>query len=150
MRAFIPGVLVLLCLTGSPAPAQEKFPSRPITILMGYPPGGSTDTTARALAPVFERILGHGMVDVARTLYPDDAELFTWWAPWRNMRERNIGWRIDHVLVSSDLAPHVRRAFIWDDVRGSDHCPVGIDLLETVVGVTRCGAPAPGCGPSRR
>jgi len=46
------------------------------------------------------------------------------------VRERNIGWRIDHVLVSADLLPRVRNAFVWDHVRGSDHCPVGIDLAE--------------------
>jgi tripartite-type tricarboxylate transporter receptor subunit TctC len=58
MRAFMSGLLALLCLSGVQAHAQDKFPSRPVTILLGYPPGGSTDTTARAIAPVLERILG--------------------------------------------------------------------------------------------
>ena len=62
MRAFISGLLVLACLAGAEAQAQEKFPSRPVTILLGYPPGGSTDTTARAIAPVLERILGQPVV----------------------------------------------------------------------------------------
>jgi tripartite-type tricarboxylate transporter receptor subunit TctC len=61
MRAFIM-VLMLIGLTAGSAPAQEKYPTRPITILLGYPPGGSTDTTARALAPVLERILGQPVV----------------------------------------------------------------------------------------
>ncbi|HZO45074.1 MAG TPA: tripartite tricarboxylate transporter substrate binding protein, partial [Xanthobacteraceae bacterium] len=62
MRAFISGLLVLACLAGAEAQAQEKFPSRPVTILLGYPPGGSTDTTARAIAPVLERILDQPVV----------------------------------------------------------------------------------------
>ena len=62
MRAILSGLLMLTCLGGGHALAQEKFPSRPITILLGYPPGGSTDTTARALAPVLERILGQPVV----------------------------------------------------------------------------------------
>jgi len=62
MRAFISGLLVVTCLTGGTALAQEKFPNRPVTILLGYPPGGSTDTTARALAPVLERIIGQPVV----------------------------------------------------------------------------------------
>ena len=62
MRVVTLGLLILIGLAGSPAPAQDKFPSKPVTILLGYPPGGSTDTTARALAPVLERILGHPVV----------------------------------------------------------------------------------------
>ena len=53
---------------------------------------------------LIERILGRGLVDVQRTLHPDDADLFTWWAPWRNMKQRNIGWRLDYVLASAPLA----------------------------------------------
>ena len=49
---FLLGLMILASLASDPAQAQDKFPSRPITILLGYPPGGSTDTTARALAPV--------------------------------------------------------------------------------------------------
>ena len=66
MRALTLGLLILLGLAHGPAQAQAKFPSRPITILLGYPPGGSTDTTARALAPVLERILGQPVVIVNR------------------------------------------------------------------------------------
>ena len=52
-------------------------------------------------------------MDVHRTLEPDNADLFTWWAPWRNMKQRNIGWRLDYVLASDALAARavvVRRA----------------------------------------
>jgi tripartite-type tricarboxylate transporter receptor subunit TctC len=62
MRILTLGLLILTALAGSPAPAQDKFPSKPVTILLGYPPGGSTDTTARAIAPVLERILGQPVV----------------------------------------------------------------------------------------
>ena len=47
-----------------------------------------------------ERIIGHGLVDVGRALEPENDQMFTWWAPWRNMKERNIGWRLDYVLAS--------------------------------------------------
>jgi tripartite-type tricarboxylate transporter receptor subunit TctC len=56
------GLLILMGLAALPAQAQDKYPSKPVTILLGYPPGGSTDTTARALAPVLERILGQPVV----------------------------------------------------------------------------------------
>ena len=61
MRAFVLGLLIL-SLACDHASAQDKYPSRPITILLGYPPGGSTDTTSRAMAPVLERILGQPVV----------------------------------------------------------------------------------------
>jgi tripartite-type tricarboxylate transporter receptor subunit TctC len=66
MRALTVGLAILFGLAAVPASAQDKYPSRPITILLGYPPGGSTDTTARALAPVLERILGQPVVIVNR------------------------------------------------------------------------------------
>jgi tripartite-type tricarboxylate transporter receptor subunit TctC len=62
MRAFTFALLILIGFAGAPAQAQDKYPSKPVTILLGYPPGGSTDTTARALAPVLERNLGQPVV----------------------------------------------------------------------------------------
>ena len=53
---------------------------------------------------LIEGILGHGLVDVHRTLDPSNADLFTWWAPWRNMKARNIGWRLDYVIASQAIA----------------------------------------------
>ena len=53
---------------------------------------------------LIERIIGRGLVDLGRALDPDNDGLFTWWAPWRNMRQRNIGWRLDYVLASEALA----------------------------------------------
>jgi exodeoxyribonuclease-3 len=70
------------------------------------------------------RIIGHGLVDVHRTLDPDNDNLFTWWAPWRNLKERNIGWRIDYVLASSALAARATSAVVQREVGASDHGPV--------------------------
>ena len=72
----------------------------------------------------FERILSEGLVDVARQLHPDNAELFTWWAPWRNLRQRNIGWRIDYILASESLAARARSFESQREFGTSDHAPV--------------------------
>ncbi|HWC65161.1 MAG TPA: exodeoxyribonuclease III, partial [Thermoanaerobaculia bacterium] len=73
---------------------------------------------------LFERILDRGLVDVGRTLDPDNENLFTWWAPWRNMRQRNIGWRLDYVLASESIAARARSSAVLADVGTSDHAPV--------------------------
>ncbi|HKR62881.1 MAG TPA: exodeoxyribonuclease III [Thermoanaerobaculia bacterium] len=74
---------------------------------------------------LFERLLREGgLVDVGRMLYPDDAEYFSWWAPWRNMRQRNIGWRLDYVLASESLAKKAVSCPSQREVGTSDHAPV--------------------------
>jgi exodeoxyribonuclease-3 len=73
---------------------------------------------------LLERILGHGLVDVGRALQPDNAEMYTWWAPWRKMRERNIGWRLDYILATDDLAAKAVSCPVQKDVGTSDHAPV--------------------------
>jgi exodeoxyribonuclease-3 len=73
---------------------------------------------------LIERIIGYGLEDVGRALDPDNEGLFTWWAPWRNMRERNIGWRLDYVLASSALAARAISCPVQTDVGTSDHAPV--------------------------
>ena len=73
---------------------------------------------------LFERILGDRLVDVTRALHPDAADLFSWWAPWRNMRQRNIGWRIDYVLASPAIASRASSCTVLADVGTSDHAPV--------------------------
>ncbi len=73
---------------------------------------------------LLERILSRGLVDVGRAVDPDNAGLFTWWAPWRNLRQRNIGWRIDYVLASAALAARVKRCAVLPDFGTSDHAPV--------------------------
>jgi exodeoxyribonuclease-3 len=73
---------------------------------------------------LLEGIIGHGLVDVGRTLAPDDEGLFTWWAPWRNMRQRNIGWRLDYVLACEPLASTAVSCPVLREVGTSDHAPV--------------------------
>ena len=73
---------------------------------------------------VIERILGRGLVDLGRALDPDNDGLFTWWAPWRQMRERNIGWRLDYVIASEALASKATSCVVQKDVGTSDHAPV--------------------------
>ena len=71
-----------------------------------------------------ERIIGHGLVDVGRALEPDNDQMFTWWAPWRNMRQRNIGWRLDYVLATQSLFQRVTSCVVQREFGTSDHGPV--------------------------
>jgi len=73
---------------------------------------------------IFEAILARGLVDIGRALDPDNDNLFTWWAPWRKLRERNIGWRIDYVLASEPLAAKAIQCNSYREVGTSDHAPV--------------------------
>jgi exodeoxyribonuclease III len=73
---------------------------------------------------LFERILDCGLVDVGRALDPNNDNLFTWWAPWRKLRERNIGWRLDYVLASDALAAKAIQCTAYREVGTSDHGPV--------------------------
>ena len=68
------------------------------------------------------------LVDVGRSLDPDNADLFTWWPPWRNMRQRNIGWRLDYVLASPAIAARAASCAVLADVGTSDHAPVMMTL----------------------
>ncbi len=79
---------------------------------------------------LLERVIGHGLVDVGRTLDPTNDGLFTWWAPWRNLRERNIGWRLDYVLASRLLAERAESCPVQKDVGTSDHAPVMASFTE--------------------
>jgi exodeoxyribonuclease-3 len=72
-----------------------------------------------------ERIIERGgLVDVGRALEPDNDQMFTWWAPWRNMRQRNIGWRLDYVLASQPLYEKVQSCVVQREFGTSDHGPV--------------------------
>jgi exodeoxyribonuclease-3 len=73
---------------------------------------------------LFERMLAGGLVDVGRAMDPENEGLFTWWAPWRNMRARNIGWRLDYVLASERLAATARSCTVAAQFGTSDHAPV--------------------------
>ncbi len=73
-----------------------------------------------------DRFTSEGLVDTFRLLHPDAAEHYSWWSYRAGARARNIGWRIDYILVSESLKSRIKEAFILPDVAGSDHCPVGI------------------------
>ena len=73
---------------------------------------------------LMERILSRGLVDVHRIFEPDNPDLFTWWAPWRNMKQRNIGWRLDYVFASKALAERATSCVVQRDFGTSDHGPV--------------------------
>jgi len=73
---------------------------------------------------LLERVISHGLVDVGRALDPDNDNLFTWWAPWRSLKQRNIGWRIDYVLASSALASRASASVVQREIGTSDHGPV--------------------------
>ena len=73
---------------------------------------------------LMERIIGHGLVDVHRKMEPDNPWLFTWWAPWRNMRQRNIGWRLDLILASRQVADRLVSCVVQREFGTSDHGPV--------------------------
>ena len=73
---------------------------------------------------LFEKLLAAGLVDVGRKLAPDDKGLFTWWPYWRESRERNVGWRIDYVLMNEALAATVTESRVLTDFGTSDHAPM--------------------------
>ena len=73
---------------------------------------------------LIDRILARGLVDVHRQLDPDNADLFTWWPPWRELKARNIGWRLDYVFASQALAARATSCMVHRDVGTSDHGPV--------------------------
>jgi exodeoxyribonuclease-3 len=73
---------------------------------------------------LFQRLLGEHLVDVQRRLDPDNPNLFTWWPPWRSMRQKNIGWRLDYVLASPSIAARASSCVVLAEVGTSDHAPV--------------------------
>ena len=75
----------------------------------------------------FSELLNTGFIDTFRYLYEDKVK-YSWWSFRTQARERNVGWRIDYFLVSSDLKDKIKEADILDQVYGSDHCPVLLEL----------------------
>lgn len=73
---------------------------------------------------LLQRVLDAPVIDVGRAVDPENASLFTWWAPWRDLRARNIGWRLDYVLASPSVAARATHCVVQVDVGTSDHAPV--------------------------
>lgn len=77
----------------------------------------------------FTELLNAGFIDTFRTLYPDRSDAYSWWSYRAAARSRNVGWRIDYFVVSERLRDNIKDAYILPEVMGSDHCPVGLDML---------------------
>ena len=73
-------------------------------------------------------LLNSGFTDTFRYLYPDKTGMYSWWSYMFKAREKNAGWRIDYFIVSKSVEEKIKESYIFSDVMGSDHCPVGLDL----------------------
>lgn len=73
---------------------------------------------------LISRLIDAGLVDVARTLDPENDGLFTWWPPWRGLRQKNVGWRIDYILAAAPLGPTATACQSLREFGTSDHAPV--------------------------
>ena len=80
------------------------------------------------------RLLSRGLVDVGRALDPDNPALFTWWPPWRGLRQKNVGWRIDYVVASEELARAATRCAVLPEFGTSDHAPVVAEFTRPPAG----------------
>ena len=88
-----------------------------------FNPGFSDEERAK-----FTELLEAGFTDTFRKLYPEARDAYSWWSYRAAARERNVGWRIDYFLCSDRLAEKIQRAYICNEIYGSDHCPVGLDI----------------------
>ena len=77
----------------------------------------------------FTELLDAGFTDSFRHLYPDKTDAYSWWSYRGGARARNVGWRIDYFVVSDRLRENIKDAYILPEIQGSDHCPVGLDML---------------------
>jgi len=77
---------------------------------------------------MFTTLLDSGLTDTYRFLNPTKTDSYTWWSYRLGVREKNIGWRIDYFLISKVLNPKLKQAMIYNEVYGSDHCPIGIEI----------------------
>ena len=73
-------------------------------------------------------LLNSGFIDSFRYLYPEKENIYSWWSYMRKAREKNVGWRIDYFIVSDDIKEDIKEAKIHDNVLGSDHCPVELEI----------------------
>lgn len=72
-------------------------------------------------------LLNANFIDSFRYIYPEKIA-YSWWSYMGSAREKDIGWRIDYFIVSEDIKTKIKDAYIFKDIYGSDHCPVGLDI----------------------
>jgi len=75
-----------------------------------------------------DRLIELGFIDTFRKFYREGG-YYTWWPYIANARQRNIGWRIDYIFTSQSITPLIRNTFILKEITGSDHCPIGIEIM---------------------
>ena len=75
------------------------------------------------------QLLDSGFCDSFRALYPDKTGAYSWWSYMYNARANNAGWRIDYFIVSKRIQERIKDSVIYSEIMGSDHCPVGLELL---------------------
>ncbi len=75
-----------------------------------------------------DKFLSHGYIDTFR-MFNQEPDNYTWWDQLTRARERNVGWRIDYFFINEKMKNKIRDAFILPDVMGSDHCPIGIEMV---------------------
>ena len=73
-------------------------------------------------------LLNSGFTDTFRYLYPNKEGVYSWWSYMFKAREKNAGWRIDYFIVSKSIENKIKESYIFSEIMGSDHCPVGLDL----------------------
>lgn len=76
----------------------------------------------------FQKFADNWFLDTFRFFYPDKTWEYSWWSNFANARERNIGWRIDYFLISESFKDRLSSAFIRQQIKWSDHCPVWIEI----------------------
>lgn len=76
----------------------------------------------------FSELLEAGFVDSFRYFYPEKTGAYSWWSYRFKAREKNAGWRIDYFVVSETMTEKMKDAYIYKDIMGSDHCPIGLEI----------------------
>ena len=74
------------------------------------------------------KLLNSGFTDSFRFLYPNKENCYTWWSYMGHSREKNVGWRIDYFIVSNSIESKIKESYIYQNILGSDHCPVGLEI----------------------
>ena len=75
-----------------------------------------------------DEVINAGYIDTFRHFYPHKADAYSYWDMKTHSRDRNVGWRLDYFFVSSDLIPRLKNTAILDNVYGSDHCPIVLEI----------------------